>query len=183
MAASTKVCWMSAHVYRKICLPKWRHWWVSFQTQMKQCPCYHCWKFEVNKSFVNMTKNITLKIQIKFCGTSGSQAVMHLRKSPSPILRTWPCWLKKTLRYRWMGPSLRQHHFVYPTECSGLNLNIVWNQQKATSKGEKFKFYWAACPQTPLASVLGTLYLHTIHKYPQCFLVPRLLMRSGMWLI
>ena len=26
----------------------------------------------------NMTRNITLKIQLKFCGTSGSQALMHL---------------------------------------------------------------------------------------------------------
>ena len=26
-----------------------------------------------------MTRNITLKIQLKFCGISGSQALMHLR--------------------------------------------------------------------------------------------------------
>ena len=26
-----------------------------------------------------MTRTITLKIQLKFCGTSGSQALMHLR--------------------------------------------------------------------------------------------------------
>ena len=42
-------------------------------------PCDTCWKFEVKSfnSFVNMTKNITLKI---FCGTSGSQALMHLSR-------------------------------------------------------------------------------------------------------
>ena len=47
--------------------------------QMKQCPYYYCNKFEVKRlnSFVNMTKNITLKIQLKSCGTSGSQALMH----------------------------------------------------------------------------------------------------------
>ena len=27
-----------------------------------------------------MTKSITLKIQLKFCGTSGSQALMHLSR-------------------------------------------------------------------------------------------------------
>ena len=34
---------------------------------------------KILNSFVNMTRNITIKIRLKFCGTSWSQALMHLR--------------------------------------------------------------------------------------------------------
>ena len=71
---------------------------------MKQCPNYHRWKFEVKilNSFVNMTRNITLKIQLKFCGTSGSQALMHLRlSSHSSKSAQWRTWQNSSANKAW----------------------------------------------------------------------------------
>ena len=47
-------------------------------TAMPELSPYKNLKSKSWNSFVNMTRNITLKLQLKFCGTSGSQALMHL---------------------------------------------------------------------------------------------------------
>ena len=95
---------------------------ANLHPQMKQCPNYHFRKFEVKilNSFVNMTRNITLKIWLKFCCTSGSQALSTIE--PYSLLSIIVV-LKLTTKLT--GYKTNKKSFQTRNHCLWYNLRLI----------------------------------------------------------